>query len=383
VSSAARLGLFYCAAYVGTGATLPYIGLWFQHRGLSGAEIGAVLAIPLLARMLIGPALAIWADSFRLRRTGIAAFCAGAAVFYGAMAGPWGVWGWGICWFLASSLFANINPLIDVMALRRAREEGFNYGWPRGLGSGAFILANVTMGWLLTRASPELVLVWSVAAAALAAMVAQTLLPTEPVEAGSSWRERLAGIGDLLRDRVFLLAVVACGLIQSAHAFYYGFSAIAWKAEGVPESVTGLLWALGVAVEIGFMWFFEPWRRRIGPVRLLIIGGIAAVLRWTVLAFSPPLWLLFPLQALHTFTFAATFLAGLQLVERLSTARNASAAQTLSNSISAGLLNGLATIAAGALFDVAGAKGYLAMSAIAALGLACALPLARVRRLSA
>ena len=114
---------------------------------------------------------------------------------------------------------------------------------------------------------------------------------------------------------------------------------------------------------------------------LLVIGGTAALVRWTVLAFSPPLWLLLPMQALHTFTYAATFLASLQLVEKLSTPANASAAQTINSALSGGLLMGAATIGSGWLFDLVGAKGYLAMALMSALGLAGALRLYGIKRL--
>jgi PPP family 3-phenylpropionic acid transporter len=114
-----------------------------------------------------------------------------------------------------------------------------------------------------------------------------------------------------------------------------------------------------------------------------MLGGLAALVRWSVLAFSPPLWMVAPLQVLHTFTFAATFLASLQLVERLSTPANASAAQTINSALSGGFLMGIATIGSGWLYDQVGAKGYLAMAAMSALGVLGALRLYGVKRLDA
>jgi MFS transporter, PPP family, 3-phenylpropionic acid transporter len=64
-----RLGLFYAAIFVGTGASLPYIPVWFRAQGLSGAQIGVILAAPMMVRIFISPLLAIWADGFDLRRT--------------------------------------------------------------------------------------------------------------------------------------------------------------------------------------------------------------------------------------------------------------------------------------------------------------------------
>lgn len=379
-----RLGLFYSAIFVGTGVSSPYLPVWFAHYGLSGAQIGLILSLPMLARAFTAPLIAVWADSFRLRRTALIVMSLAVTVAYAAMALPLGFAGWTVVWFAASSAFSTLSPLTDVIVLNRARRDGFNYGWPRGIGSVAFIVANITMGAILTWGSPDLVLVWMVAAVALTALAARLLLPPDPVhEEGhvASASDRFAGLSDLLRDPGFMLAAVSAGLIQSAHAFYYSFSTLAWKQQGMPESLTGVLWGVGVAVEVAFLWWFEPWRRRVGPRNLLVLGGAAAMVRWTALAFAPPLWLVFPLQALHVLSYAATFLASLQLVERLSTPRNASAAQAINSALSGGVLMGVATMASGPLFDRFGAQGYLLMSAMCIAGLIGALRLYGVRRL--
>ena len=386
MSQPVRLGLFYAALFVGTGASSPYIPVWFASRGLSGAEIGLILSAPMFARAVTAPAIAMWADSFRLRRTPLILMGLATALAYGLLAAPFGFAWWFGIWFVANTILSTMIPLTDVIVLGRARREGFNYGWPRGIGSVAFIIANVTVGVLLAKFSPELVLVWITAAAMLAAGCARGLLPPDPVReggTGSRLAERLAGLSDLLKDKHFMLVVVSVGLIQAAHAFYYSFSILSWKQQGLPESMTGLLWGLAVAVEVAFMWFMEPWRRRIGPRNLLMIGGAAALVRWTVLSFAPPLWVVVLMQALHTFTYAATFLASLQLVERLSTPANASAAQTINSALSGGLLMGAATIGSGWLFDAVGTQGYLAMAAMSALGLVGAMRLYGVQRLDA
>jgi len=379
-----RLGLFYSAIFVGTGAASPYMPVWFAHHGLSGAQIGLILSLPMLARAFTAPLLAVWADSFKYRRTALCFMSLGVAVAYALMALPMGFAGWTVVWFAASSAISTISPLTDVIVLNRARRDGFNYGWPRGIGSVAFIIANVTMGAILTWGSPDLVLVWITAAIALTALAARFLLPPDPVhEEGHVARasDRFAGLGDLLRDQGFMTAAIAAGLIQSAHAFYYGFSTLVWKQQGVPESMTGILWGVGVAAEVIFMWFMEPWRRRVGPRNLLVLGGFAAMARWTALAFAPPLWLVFPLQILHVLSYAATFLASLQLIERLSTPQNASAAQALNSALSSGMLMGLATMASGPLFDRFGAQGYFLMAAMCGAGLIGAFRLYGVRRL--
>jgi len=318
MKSAPRMALQYVLLFAASGVALPFAGLWFREQGLSGAEIGALLAIPMLGRVVTGPLLAVWADGFQYRRTPIALLGLAMALGYGGAGLVQGFAAWALCWFVGATAAAALIPLSDVMTLRVARRDGFAFSLPRGCGSAAFVVANIGMGALLTRASPDAVIIWISAAAALIAVTAWRVLPAEPVTEGARVPgiERFKGLGRLVVDPVFMIAVFAVGAVQAAHAFYYGFSAIAWKAQGVPESMTGLLWAFSVLVEIGFMWVAEPWRRRagIGPWLMLSIGAGAAVVRWTAMAFAPPLWALWPLQTLHALSFAATYLAGVQIV---------------------------------------------------------------------
>jgi PPP family 3-phenylpropionic acid transporter len=379
MTAAQRMALQYVLLFGASGVSLPFAGLWFRSQGLSGAEIGALLAAPMLGRMVTGPLLAVWADGFRTRRVPIAFLGLVMAVGYGGAGLVEGFAGWAVCWFVGATAAAALIPLTDVMTLRLAAREGFSFSLPRGCGSAAFVAANVGMGALLLRASMDVVIVWIAVAAIGIALVAAFVLPPEPVtEAGpAAGLERFRGLGRLAVDPVFMTAIFAVGAVQAAHAFQYGFSAILWKTQGISEAVTGQLWAFGVVVEIALMWLFEPWRRRvgIGPWSLLMVGSAVAVLRWSAMAFAPPLWLLWPLQALHALTFAATFLAGVQIVERLAPRDSQTAAQTLSSVLSAGVLIGVATAVSGPLYDRLGAGGYWAMAAMAGAGLLAAIPL--------
>ena len=365
-----RLGLFYALIFLANGATLPYLPVWLKGQGLGGAAIGGILAAPYLARVLTGPVAAVWADGFAQRRTSLMLLAGTAALAAAALLTFDGVAPVAAAWFVASTALMATLPLMDVLALRLSQREGFVYGRPRAAGSAAFILANLAVGALLTDGTPDVVLVWFIAAMALG-VACSRLLPPEPIHepgaapaTGSRWR----GVGDLLRNPAFVVAITASGLIQGAHGFQYGFSALVWNGQGISPAVTGALWATGVAAEILFLWFLP--RDRIGPMQLVLLGGAASLVRWTLMALAPPEPVLFALQCLHALTFAATFVGGLRLVQRIAPAGAATAAQTLNASLSGGLLIGLATLASGPLFDSLGARGYLAMSAMTLLGLA-------------
>lgn len=371
MNASRRMAIVYVLLFGATGVSLPFAGLWFRAQGLSGAEIGVLLAAPTLARLVVGPAVAIWADAFRARRTPIALLGLVAAAAYGATGLVEGFTAWLIAWFIAASAAAAMIPLTDVLTMKLGRRLGFAFAPTRSAGSVAFVAANVLMGALLLRADPDVIIVWIALASGLTALAAWAA-PAEPVSDGASpaGRERLAGLGRLVTDPTFMTAIFAVGAVQASHGFYYAFSAIEWKARGISEQTTGLLWAFSVAAEVAFMWWVEPWRRRrgLGPDVMLGIGAAAALLRWTAFALSPPAWMLWPLQALHALSFAAVFLAGLEIVEKLGSAERQTAAQTLSSALSSGVLIGLATLVSGPLYDAVGATGYLAMAALVAVG---------------
>lgn len=370
MNAAVRMALVYVLLFGATGVSLPFAGLWFREQGLSGAEIGALLAAPMLARFITGPAIAVWADGFRLRRTAIAILAVTAALGYGLTGLVQGFGAWLITWLVGATAAAALIPLSDVLALRRARVDGFVFARVRSLGSLAFVVGNVAMGAILVRAPVDAVILWITLASALLALVALAA-PAEPVaETPGDRRDRFAGLGRLVADPVFMTAIFATGAVQASHGFLYGFSAIAWKAQGVPESTTGLLWGFSVLCEVAWMWVVEPWRRRrgIGPAPILMLAAGAAVVRWAALSLAPPEWMLWPLQALHALSFAAVFLAGLEIVERLSPPRHQTAGQMLSSTLASGVLIGLATVVSGPLYDAHGVMGYWAMAVLAALG---------------
>jgi len=373
-----RSGLFYALVFLANGVSLPFIALWFKSKGLSGAEISVVLSTPMLARLFSGPLIAVWGDSFRLRRTPIAILCGVAGVAFAVMGMVQGLALWLPLWFIGATAFSSVVPLADVLTLKRSRSEGFVFAVARSAGSVAFIAAAIIVGWLLTFAPGDLVVVWISLACVFAAAAARFILPEEFVHEGgltSRAADRFRGLGQLLGDRWFMTAIMAVGLIQAAHAFNYGFSTLVWRNQGISEGMIGLLWAGGVAAEVVFMWLMEPWRNRWGPWAMLMLAGAAAVVRWTGMAFEPGLWILWPLQLLHALTFAASFLAGLQIVDRLSPPQSVSVAQTMSSALSSGVLLGLAMALSGPLFDAYGGKGYAAMAVLALLGVGAAFTL--------
>lgn len=373
-----RLGLFYAALFVLYGIQLPFFPVWLDWRGLSAAEIGIVTSLPLFLRLLVGPAAAFLADrSGDLRRTVIIAASFGVAAVLGLSQSD-GLWA--ILLFTAVFLVGSqtTGPMGEAIALSGVRELGIDYGRMRLWGSVSFIAATFAGGAAVEQLGAPSV-IWMLVASAVALLLAGWLLPRpRPASvrlsaAGSPSRLTLRQVGAVAGSTSFLLFLIAVGSVQASHALFYVFGVLHWQAQGISSTVIGILWSVGVIVEIVLFATAGRYLDAVGPIGFILAGAGAAMIRWGAMAFDPPLAMLIPLQVLHGLTFGATHFGAMHYIGRVVPQEQAGTAQALVAAATGGLGMGAATLAAGMLYDPFGGLSYVAMAALGSVGLAAAL----------
>lgn len=374
----ALYGAFYGGQFVLLGFQLPFFAGWLSLKGFTASEIGQITGAALIARLAFGPFVAFWADhqsderrALRIVSLLFALGAAGLLVMPGKML-------IGASAALVIWTFGLLVPLTDTAVLRADRNGWLNYGKTRAVGSAFFLATTVLGGALLSRtgvgaAAPAM------AAAASCAFAMSMLLPKDIGGRGGakpvSWREA----PKLVANPVFLSVLFSAGLTQGAHAVYYAFSFLRWEAIGYSTLTIGCLWATGVIAEIFMLTRVRTLARRLGPATLLMIGGAAAALRWAVIAFDPPLPVLFLVQTLHAFTFAAAYLGAIEFLDRAAPLRLVNTGMTLMSTTGVGAITGLATVAAGYVWDAYGsAVAYLMMAAMGAGAIVAAVIASRL-----
>lgn len=381
-----RLGSFYFGYFLIIGLYLPFWPVWLAGRGFGPDLIGLVLALGLAVRVVAGPMIAFLADRWGRRRGMLVILAMAALLGFAAFLPAQGLWAILVILLWVSATFPAMLPLADTLTLSLAARHGFDYGRVRLWGSLSFIAASLLGGALLARFGTDAVLIGLIAACALTALAA-TALPDLPAAAtvtsslckgqaarpGPSWSllVRLACRPEFL---LFLLGVSA---IQASHGVYYAFGTLDWQRSGHGEGVIGGLWALGVIAEIVLFGVSGHAVRRVGPVGLLLLGAAAGLLRWSGTALAPGLPALLLLQCLHAFTFGATHLGAMHFLTRAMPPDLAATGQGLLAAMAAGIMLGLATFAAGFLYEAFAARAYFAMAALAAFGGLAILALAR------
>ena len=343
--------------------------------------IGILLALATAVRIVVAPVAGLVADARDDRRLVMLIFTALALASFVALAWsrtPYDLFVWGVA---ASVLWITVSPIMESVTLRAAENAGVPYGSLRVWLSIAFVGGNVLSGFAIAAFGFGIVEYWFVVCCALQ-LCAIYALPKPPVgHATGSFALRMsatvAEARELISKPVFLLFLVTCSLIQGSHSVYYTYAGIVWRSQGLSAAAIGIIWPVGVLAEIALFAFSARVLRRYDAVALILIGAFACILRWTILAFDPPLVFLIPAQLLHGFTFAVPHLGAMYFILRATPPRLSATAQSLYLVLGVGLGSSLSLVPASYLYGAWGSRVYLLMSVMAAIASGLAYRLGR------
>ncbi len=365
---ALRLSFAQAASGLWSGVYTPFFGAWLASRGVSPALIGTILSAGILLRVPLAPISGLIADARNDRRSMmlvlygvmLAAYAslifshAPALIFAAAVAGA-----------VASGA---VSPLLESVSIRLSERFGFDYGHVRLWCSTLFVFANVVCGLAISTFGMAVLAPWMTGALILSVSFVYILpapLANRPQgEFPLRLRTALAEARELSRSPVFLVFLVAASLDQGSHAFYYSYGGLHWRQIGYSGLLIGTIWPLGVFAEIALMSVSLRVFRALGATRLLFLGALACVARWTIMAFDPPLPVVVVVQFLHGGTFALAHLGAMYFILKAVPPRLAATAQSLYAVCSSGVAMGLATLACGPLYAAHGGRTYLLMAAM-------------------
>ena len=360
----------FAAAAVST-AFLP---IWMAARGIDAGQIGTVLGLASLVRLVAVPLWGAAADRVGRRRPMLllAAGASAAAV---------------ACFPLAHAFVpllllvtvqgiaaAALTPLADTLTLALAAAGRLTYSRTRAWGSAAYMVATAAAGPVLGWAGSSLVPGLVAAGYGAAALLAPAL--PEPARVLRQSRDATG----LLGIPALRLTIAASALIQGSHAAYYGFAALYWREAGISDTVVGLLIAEGIVMEVVLFVWGGGWAARLGPARLTGLAAGACVVRWTVLASTTAVPLLAAAQVLHAATFAMQHLSSMTMLARCAPPGRAAGAQAMHSALGFSAPTGLLLWLVGLGFGRFGGLVFLPMAVLGGAGLLLVRPLARAAR---
>ena len=373
-----------CLFYASFGGLIQWFPIWLiEVRGFTGEQLGLVISLAGVGRVIDGPLTSAWADGRRDRRAPIKLL---AIITLFALGGLYMSGAFGVSFLLAFVIEITcwcMIAFIEAALLRLTLPDLFpSYGLSRGLASLSFVVGNIMCGVLVDWGGNGTIW-WWMALTTTALVAASFAMRPEPVVRADQppFTRRLADGLAMVKRPEFALLIFGCGLIQAGHQYYYLFGTKLWIDQlGMSGTMAGWLFAFGAIVEGIFLIFVAPRIEHVRPATLILIGGMGALLRWSLMATGPSIPLLWVLQSLHALSFACTFLGAMRGIQGMWGNDRTPTAQMMFMALATAPAQALASWIAGRVFDLGwGNHGYLAMMGVVSAGTLLAFILWRRR----
>ena len=358
--------LLFFSYYLSWGALSPYISRYFSKVGLSGAEIGFLQGLTALLALFIPPIWGFIADAKKWEKQmlllSLYGMALGLMLYY---------YSHNFLFLLIATLIyasANgpISPLLDSIALKAAEVSESSYGNIRLYGSVGYAVLASLMPYLYNSAgNPGIIFLVSLLFVALTILLVYRLpedVVSTKVFLGNSFSSLRKGFFRLIKEPAFAGLMIIAFLARVAVVPYYNFFAMYLEGLQASTFIVGNTWFVAILGEVLVLYNSERWLRKIGTKKLLLISLALSATRWLIYANVTNPWIIFSLQWLHGFTFAALHAVIVKLVKKLAPSGMEVSAQSLYAAVNLGLGGFVGSIVMGYIYDYFGGAEAIVQS---------------------
>lgn len=362
------LSLHYFFYFSLLGTILPYLGLYFNSLNFSPAEIGELLAVLMLTKVVAPNIWGILADRSGKPVFWVRVATFGALVFSAGLIFFQGYWPLLFTLLLFSFFWHSSLPQFESYTFKRLGENKHRYGQIRLWGSLGFIAAALSLGWLFERFGIA-ILPWAMSFLLLIVWFSTYLVKDH------KFAEHAEQLSDkflkIVRRPEALSLLIVSFLVQVSHGVYYSFFSIQMSELGVSKTLISWLWTLGVLAEVVVFWWMVTLFRNYSMRLLILIAIVLTIIRWLITGqLDHSLgWILFA-QLLHAASFGLFHASAIHLIDRYFTGVHHGKGQALFAASSHGLGGAVGMLVAGYAWQAGGAPlsyGLMVLSATAAL----------------
>ena len=364
----AKFSLVYFSIFIVIGINAPFFPLWLSSKGFTERYIAIILATSVLTKLLANPFFAGLGDKYGNRKIPMLYLSFISTIILFSLNIFNSLYLIAFMAITSWALFAPLMPLTESLTTTAIKKYNFDYGNTRLWGSVSFIIIAFFGGIIIEKYGLKYVPIL-MTIGALFLFLSIIIMPTIP---SLPARKKFSTYA-LLKNRNFFPFLLACGAIQSSHGIYYGFSTIYWKSIGLSETVIGALWAEGVVFEIILLAYFYKFKNYTSPKIFIIIAGVMAIMRWTLMAYADTILFIALIQTLHAFTFGLTHLAAINFISEVMPVRAQAKSQALYSAISMGAFLAVSISVSGDLYRIFYDKSFLFSSFLAFSGVIISL----------
>ena len=303
--------VFYFGIYV---ALMGYASVYLLGKGFSNSTIGIVLAISSMLAVFTQPFVATFSDKHKnieLRKIVIAFLFFMLIMSISILLLKEGTI-FLLCLFVGvASIHAIIMPLLNAMAFVFEKHGiEINYGIGRGLGSAAYAIVSLILGYLVKdfgiNIFPIFYIIFNffLILVVYVFVVPKNKIRDNKLEEKASIKKQLSFLDFCKRYKKFIIFVVGLIFVYfTVHLISNFFIQIITPIGGT-EKEMGIAVFISAIMELPTMLFFNSLRKKINSVKLIIFAVIMFVLKHVLILFANSMIIVYVAQILQMFSYA-------------------------------------------------------------------------------
>lgn len=345
--------LFFFLQYFSVGVVAPYLVVFLNQRGFTGAQIGWILGALPITGLVFQPVWGLLSDILNKRRLLLLIALLGlvvASLGLGISISFIAVFIWAIVF---SALYAPVTPVISAIVLDYLEETGEvdSFSLLRLWGSAGFGLATLVIGGLFL----DRIMIyfpWLTAGVFLLLAINSQLLP----EFGRSFAfTGFEGLAELIRNPQFTFYMIGSMFVGATIGIYNSYLTLFLQALDASSWLIGLIVSLQAFVEIPVMIALPYLLKRFTRRQIILLGAIILPVRWLLYFFIQQAGWIVPIQLVHGFPVVSFFVVSVAFMDRLVHPKFRATGQAIYSTI-VGIGSGLGVFLAGRIIDAFGIR---------------------------
>ncbi|WP_342478653.1 MFS transporter [Paenibacillus sp. FSL H7-0350] len=358
-------GLYLFTGLAG-GSFNPYVTSLLVHQGMTSQRIGVMMAFGTLLAILFQPLWGILVD--RYQRTRLVLML--TLIVPGTIVYLYNV-KWLVVIVLVYSLYtifqSTQTPIADSYAVNAASAAGTSFGTIRLFGSIGTALGGYFGGLYLNwMGVTELWIPFLIFN--LLALLLVITIPVN-VERRTQHVTFTSGIRQLLGNRVFLLFLAGCFLVNQTLTAFNSFFVLTFQMAGGSFAWSGIALMIASITSVPAMLVAARVLKKYGYEKTLMLASVVYMLRWAIQWLIPVPGVMIGVQTLHGMSFGFFYIAAVEYVASITGKELQATGQSLFNMVFVGLGGIAGNLLNGYLLETGGpGLMYFSCTVSAALG---------------
>ena len=351
---------FYFFFYAAGAALIPFLGLYYASTGLTGRSIGLLAGLPPLITLVAAPLWGGLADATNRHKQLLLVAIGGVIVVALAMSMTTQ-----FLWLLPlvavyAFFSAPIVPLVDNTVLAMLGPLRNQYGKQRVWGAIGWGVSGALLGFAIERTDLRAAFYGYAIFMGLGWIMAGRL----PVVAASIGSKFWSGLGTLMRQREWVIFLLAVFTSSIAGGMYNNFLFLHLDSMGATKTLMGASLVVATLSELPIFFYSDKLLARWGSRGVLILAMVALIVRMFAYAAMPAAWWVLPIHLLHGIAFSAMWVAGVANADALAPEGLGATAQGMFSAVTFGIGSATGALLGGLLYEDLGAVAMFRVAGV-------------------